>query len=561
MADENRVQLGRVVPNYLGDWSSTKSYSKLDSVVYNSVGYIANKDVAAGVVPGTDSTSWSVTNRGAIGPKGDKGDKGEQGIQGPMGPQGPTGPVGPQGPKGDMDLSQITVGGRNLLLGTSSDLKTKQITNGWNVGQQATNANYKIKVASGQPYTYRAWLDNTNGQNDVFVNIRFSSDLGQPDVNLGNGTSISKGRTGYSSLKFTPWKDGYISLSPVAAGSQSTFLAVWKEEKLEKGNVPTDWTPAPEDVDSTYLKKSNQLPAEARDFNYLATHMQTYQGTWWTGTEEVLNGPTSGWTWATVEVIPGNAETTGQIRTMRQGNGDVYSTNVNGGTLGAWIPLNQASRTAPFTDFSDVANNMKKYQGTWITTANILNGPVAINFGAIIHVIHSWDDAGLIVLSDHKSRTWVGLVSTKAISGWTLISNDANVVHNTGNETIAGDKTFTGKVTATNILETGTPQSATATTTFNGLTFSFTRVGNSVYVTTGTTAVTTAIQAAWYDGIIPAGYRTSANVEMMYLQKPSAAGYMSTSPSGRGYFNAALAVGDKPRIVAYYPTTDPWPAN
>lgn len=273
MADENRVQLGRVVPSYLGDWSSTKSYSKLDSVVYNSVGYIANKDVAAGVVPGTDSDSWRVTNRGAIGPKGDKGNKGDQGIQGPMGPQGPTGPVGPQGPKGDMDLSQITVGGRNLLLGTSSDLKTKQITNGWNVGQQATNANYKIKVASGQPYTYRAWLDNTNGQNDVFVNIRFSSDLGQPDVNLGNGTSISKGRTGYSSLKFTPWKDGYIALSPVAAGSQSTFLAVWKEEKLEKGNVPTDWTPAPEDINPNLAIGGRNL--------VLGTSEQIVQATDW----------------------------------------------------------------------------------------------------------------------------------------------------------------------------------------------------------------------------------------------------------------------------------------
>lgn len=54
------------------------------------------------------------------GDKGDTGPQGPQGIQGPMGPQGPTGPAGPQGPKGDMDLSQISVGGRNLLLGTAN---------------------------------------------------------------------------------------------------------------------------------------------------------------------------------------------------------------------------------------------------------------------------------------------------------------------------------------------------------------------------------------------------------------------------------------------------------
>lgn len=184
------------------------------------------------------------------GDKGDTGPQGPQGIQGPMGPQGPKGDTGPQGPKGDMDLSQIAVGGRNLLTGTSSDLKTKQITNGWNVGAQATNGDYKIKVVSGQPYTYRAWLDNTNGQQNVFVNVRFSSDLSQNSVNLGNGTTISKGGTGYSSLTFTPWKDGYVGLSPFGVGTPITFLATWKEEKLEKGNIPTDWTPAPEDVPS-----------------------------------------------------------------------------------------------------------------------------------------------------------------------------------------------------------------------------------------------------------------------------------------------------------------------
>ncbi|WP_371089164.1 hypothetical protein [Weissella confusa] len=52
------------------------------------------------------------------GDKGDTGPQGPQGIQGPQGPQGPTGDTGPQGPKGDMDLSQITVGGRNLLVGS-----------------------------------------------------------------------------------------------------------------------------------------------------------------------------------------------------------------------------------------------------------------------------------------------------------------------------------------------------------------------------------------------------------------------------------------------------------
>ena len=144
---------------------------------------------------------------------------------------------------------------------------------------------------------------------------------------------------------------------------------------------------------------------------------------------------------------------------------------------------------------------------------------------------------------------------------WHDLADDDAVVHNTGNEVIADDKTFTGKVTATNIVETGAPLSVSTTTTFNGLTFSFTRVSNSVYVTTNTTTATSAIQVGPYNGITPSGYRPINNVELVYLQKPSAAGFVSIYPSGGGYFNAALAVGDRPRIVGYYPTIDPWPAN
>lgn len=367
---------------------------------------------------------------------------------------------GDKGDKGDMDLSQITVGGRNLLLGTGNGFT--------GIGDNSVNGNFDTKgghyyLAGGKKVSDLYSQYGSNG----YLTLSFDW--------VASGSTISGSFNPV--WDNTPWgvispnvtiqpsitnKSGRYEITvPLSTISYSTGVATglrFRQDnlqgnitisnlKLEAGNIATDWTPAPEDVDSAYVKKSNQLPAEARNFNYLASRMQTYQGTWWTGTEEVLNGPTSGWTWATIEVIPGNAETTGQIRTMRQGIGDTYSANINGGILGAWTPLNQASRTAPFTDFSDVAKNMKKYQGTWMTTSNILNGPVVINFGAIIHVIHSWDDAGLIVLSDHKSRTWVGLVSTKAISGWTMIADDVSVVHKTGNETVAGDKALVGNTT------------------------------------------------------------------------------------------------------------------
>ena len=140
-----------------------------------------------------------------------------------------------------------TIGGRNLLTGTSSGLKTKQLTNNYNVRPQATNGDFKIKVIKGQTYTYRAWIDNTNGPDNAFVAIRLFP-IGAPkDFALGSGSIIGKGETGYSTFVFTLPEDGYIQLTPFAYSGPETALVSWKEEKLEKGSVATDWTPAPED--------------------------------------------------------------------------------------------------------------------------------------------------------------------------------------------------------------------------------------------------------------------------------------------------------------------------
>ncbi|QCS77671.1 hypothetical protein FEM46_10405 [Lactiplantibacillus plantarum subsp. plantarum] len=146
--------------------------------------------------------------------------------------------------------------GTNLLTGTSGDLKTKQLTNMYNAGAQATNGDYKIKLVKGQTYTYRAWIDNTNGQTHAYVNARF---LATTEYNLGNGTPIDKGEAGYSTLMIKPTEDGYVHLTPVAYSSPQTNLIGWKEEKLEKGSLSTDWCPNPADnATVTALSKLSQ---------------------------------------------------------------------------------------------------------------------------------------------------------------------------------------------------------------------------------------------------------------------------------------------------------------
>ncbi|AYE57951.1 hypothetical protein CO218_01490 [Lactiplantibacillus plantarum] len=182
-----------------------------------------------------------------------KGDKGEKGDTGTVDNDGLI--KAPAFVKLQTQVNNSAVG-TNLLTGTSSVLKTKQLTSNPNVGSQATNGDYKIKVVKGQTYTYQAWLDNTKGTDDAFVNARLFPTGDKADSSLGSGTSIKKGETGYSTLVITPTKDGTLSLKPLAYGAPETALVGWKEEKLEKGSVATDWCPNPSEIltQSDYAK-------------------------------------------------------------------------------------------------------------------------------------------------------------------------------------------------------------------------------------------------------------------------------------------------------------------
>jgi len=114
------------------------------------------------------------------------------------------------------------------------------------------------------------------------------------------------------------------------------------------------------------------------------------------------------------------------------------------------------TRTATFNDFADVAKNMNNYVGNWQIFSNkpINNGPYGTTSRSSYVTVNSavWADAGLITFVDitGPKEYYIGIVETGAIN-WKKLSNDSMVVHNTGTETIAGDKNFIGQTT----LKTG----------------------------------------------------------------------------------------------------------
>lgn len=199
------------------------------------------------------------------GDKGDTGPKGPQGIQGPMGPQGPQGPVGPQGPKGDMDLSQITVGGRNLLL--NSQLLTIKIspnayatvevvpydskTNMWHITAPqggsinsgiyfSQSVNVTTPIAYGKKWVLSFDIKGTGiySQSGIEWSEKYNGPTGpvSSDWTRISSTGSSKGDAKPVTMYFNT--------------SNSPLDVYVKLPKLEAGNVATDWTPAPEDVPS-----------------------------------------------------------------------------------------------------------------------------------------------------------------------------------------------------------------------------------------------------------------------------------------------------------------------
>lgn len=103
-----------------------------------------------------------------------------------------------------------------------------------------------------------------------------------------------------------------------------------------------------------------------------------------------------------------------------------------------------ATRLANFTDLATVAADMNTYQGIWwFGSGTLLNSPVSSY--AVVEVFHgSTTTNGYIRITSSISGDSYYANVNNGLQTWNKYAKDATVVHNTGAETIAGDKVFTG---------------------------------------------------------------------------------------------------------------------
>lgn len=218
---------------------------------------------------------WLASFKGAQGIQGIKGDKGDTGAQGPKGDKGDTGPAG-------KDAEMPVIGGRNYIL-NSSGLNASYPSRPILKGHTADTASSISYLSTGIQTTNNggnkewfyglasAWSDITKGSlvagNTYTFSVKVKGDVPQVAIRVGirsatRETSFYK----YTNITNDTWTKAVYTFT-IPSDTTDIFLRVqgannnqfttgfvggetflMKELKLEAGNVPTDWTPAPEDM-------------------------------------------------------------------------------------------------------------------------------------------------------------------------------------------------------------------------------------------------------------------------------------------------------------------------
>lgn len=189
------------------------------------------------------------------------------------------------------DVDNLEIGGRNLLLNTGfntfnhwikgSNTKSLQMVNGWcevTIGGTWSGFVQEFIPEKNVEYivSYEAYLVDTVAETAVLA-----TDFGTPDQNQ----TINKTPAKYSlKLKYPSTSlNGKIDfmLSNNEVGKKWRIRNI----KLEKGNKATDWSPAPEDIETLVVTLSNDSQTVATDTNGnggnfidCSTKVQVYNG-------------------------------------------------------------------------------------------------------------------------------------------------------------------------------------------------------------------------------------------------------------------------------------------
>lgn len=161
--------------------------------------------------------------------------------------------------------------------------------------------------------------------------------------------------------------------------------------------------------------------------------------------------------WATTRTLALTGDVSGSVKIDGSGDVSIATSGTNlvhktGDTMTGGLKGGQVNLPAS-GDLNTLTDTGKYYQVTNWNTTNWTNRPSnAPNMAFSVDVIGQANQSLVtqVYYVHTTSRMWIRTMwlngTTMTTSPWVELANDANVVHNTGNETIGGDKTFTGNV-------------------------------------------------------------------------------------------------------------------
>lgn len=157
------------------------------------------------------------------------------------------------------DFNNLEIGGRNLYTGT------KDFTTEWpNIINWETDGTYKgftvkkrsgqlwqalwqsVNVQEGEVYTYSAYVKTDNLDNFSIGYFMSGASCSAESIETVCPTEVNTWTRVSATCRITKAGTMHFGIEPKAAGT------IWVcGLKLEQGNKPTDWTPAPEDYSTT----------------------------------------------------------------------------------------------------------------------------------------------------------------------------------------------------------------------------------------------------------------------------------------------------------------------
>ena len=353
------------------------------------------------------------------------------------------------------DLNNLEVGGRNIL--NNSDFSRE--LSGWVV--ESTTMTYKVlddsqvgkylslkSTAAGNLNGNRLYQVNfANGDGSHIANQVYSLSFyarATTSTAVGIHAGWVSGIKAFS-ISGTTWKRYTVTYTPTGTGSLTFYIDNANTEvhiaqvKLEKGNKPTDWTPAPEDTDASIAQVDAYIAAWC--YNNDKTYING--GKIYTGT-------------VTATQIAANAIIAGKIAANAVTTANLQADSVNSDKIAANAILAEHIKAGVITGDKLVASTITgaKIAAKTITATNIAANTITsaeINASSIKAVILTADSitGNMIAANALKSRNYVAGSTGSFLNLADGSFDSKNFKFSSTGAVTATDVNLTGKVNAT----------------------------------------------------------------------------------------------------------------